>query len=102
MQCLAGLWWDQQRRTCVLPSEVACNPYNIINSQWQSVIIENIPNSNYLWKKENFCNEFFICLVNYQPATIPLPAVDIATNVIIPTPGQGAPGINISLIFDGI
>lgn len=44
MQCLAGLWWDQQRRTCVLPSEVACNPYNIINSQGQGVIIENIPN----------------------------------------------------------
>lgn len=48
MQCLAGLWWDQQRRTCVLPSEVACNPYNIINSQGQGVNIENIPNSNYL------------------------------------------------------
>jgi len=45
MQCLAGLWWDQQRRTCVLPSEVACNPYNIINSQGQAPIIDNNPNS---------------------------------------------------------
>ena len=43
MQCLAGLWWDQQRRTCVLPSEVACNPYNIINSQGQGVNIDNPP-----------------------------------------------------------
>jgi hypothetical protein len=42
MQCLAGLWWDQQRRSCVLPSEVACNPYNIINSQGQAAIIENV------------------------------------------------------------
>jgi len=41
MQCLAGLWWDQQRRSCVLPSEVACNPYNIINSQGQSGFNEN-------------------------------------------------------------
>jgi len=40
MQCLAGLWWDQQRRTCVLPSEVACNPYNIINSQGQNPIMD--------------------------------------------------------------
>ena len=45
MQCLAGLWWDQQRRTCVLPSEVACNPYNIINSQGQGSFIDNNPNS---------------------------------------------------------
>ncbi len=45
MQCLAGLWWDQQRRTCVIPSEVACNPYNIINSQGQNTIIDNNPNS---------------------------------------------------------
>jgi hypothetical protein len=49
MQCLAGLWWDQQRRTCVLPSEVACNPYNIINSQGQGAIVE--PNTN---GKESF------------------------------------------------
>jgi len=48
MQCLAGLWWDQQRKTCVLPSEVACNPYNIINSQGQGTGIDNsIPNGNY-------------------------------------------------------
>ena len=45
MQCVAGLWWDQQRRTCVLPSEVACNPYNIINSQGKSAMTENHPNS---------------------------------------------------------
>jgi len=45
MQCLAGLWWDQQRRTCVIPSEVACNPYNIINSQGQNTIVDNNPNS---------------------------------------------------------
>ena len=44
MQCLAGLWWDQQRRACVLPSEVACNPYNIINSQGQNAHIDNNPN----------------------------------------------------------
>ena len=44
MQCLAGLWWDQQRRSCVLPSEVACNPYNIINSQGQATFVENTPN----------------------------------------------------------
>lgn len=47
MQCLAGLWWDQQRRTCVLPSEVACNPYNIINSHEQNSIIGNALNSKY-------------------------------------------------------
>jgi len=47
MQCLAGLWWDQQRRTCVLPSEVACNPYNIINSQGQGPIIDNNNNNNF-------------------------------------------------------
>ena len=45
MQCLAGLWWDQQRRSCVLPSEVACNPYNIINSQGQGTIIDNTPSN---------------------------------------------------------
>ena len=44
MQCLAGLWWDQQRRTCVLPSEVACNPYNIINSQGRGPLMEASPN----------------------------------------------------------
>ena len=44
MQCMAGLWWDQQRRSCVLPSEVACNPYNIINSQGQGGYIDNNPN----------------------------------------------------------
>lgn len=47
MQCLAGLWWDQQRRACVLPSEVACNPYNIINSQGQGAHIVNSPNGDY-------------------------------------------------------
>ncbi|CAF1478555.1 unnamed protein product [Adineta ricciae] len=47
MQCLAGLWWDQQRRSCVLPSEVACNPYNIINSQGQGTIIDNTPSIIY-------------------------------------------------------
>ena len=43
MQCLAGLWWDQQRRACVLPSEVACNPYNIINSQGQGQFVDTNP-----------------------------------------------------------
>jgi hypothetical protein len=33
MSCVAGLWWDQSRRMCVHPSEVSCNPYNIINTQ---------------------------------------------------------------------
>ncbi len=51
MQCLAGLWWDQQRRTCVLPSEVACNPYNIINSQGRGPNADINPNSK---------NSFFI------------------------------------------
>jgi hypothetical protein len=32
MSCVAGLWWDQSRRLCASPSEVQCNPYNIINS----------------------------------------------------------------------
>ena len=45
MQCLAGLWWDQQRRACVLPTEVACNPYNIINSQGQEINTNNNFNS---------------------------------------------------------
>jgi hypothetical protein len=49
MQCLAGLWWDQQRHTCVLPSEVACNPYNIINSQGKCVSMDNNPNSKSLF-----------------------------------------------------
>jgi hypothetical protein len=30
MSCIAGLWWDQARRMCALPSEVSCNPYDII------------------------------------------------------------------------
>ncbi|CAF1471049.1 unnamed protein product [Adineta steineri] len=47
MQCLAGLWWDQQRGSCVLPSEVACNPYNIINSQGQGSIMNSNPNVVY-------------------------------------------------------
>lgn len=46
MQCLAGLWWDQQRRSCVLPSEVACNPYNIINSQGQGQFPDPNPTGN--------------------------------------------------------
>lgn len=54
MQCLAGLWWDQQRRSCVLPSEVACNPYNIINSQGQATFIENTPNGKSYNTKRNF------------------------------------------------
>ena len=54
MQCLAGLWWDQQRRMCVLPAEVACNPYNIINSQGQSAIIDNTPNGKILWEIVRF------------------------------------------------
>ena len=33
MACVAGLWWDQARRMCASPSEVKCNPYDIINSQ---------------------------------------------------------------------
>ena len=33
MSCVAGLWWDQARRMCAHPSEVSCNPYNIINTQ---------------------------------------------------------------------
>ena len=33
MACVAGLWWDQARRMCASPSEVKCNPYEIINSQ---------------------------------------------------------------------
>lgn len=33
MSCFAGLWWDQSRRMCVSPSEVPCNPYNIITNQ---------------------------------------------------------------------
>ncbi|CAF0933581.1 unnamed protein product [Didymodactylos carnosus] len=43
MQCIAGLWWDQQRRSCVLPSEVACNPFNIINSQGQATDVGGYP-----------------------------------------------------------
>ena len=33
MSCVAGLWWDQTKRMCASPSEVKCNPYDIINSQ---------------------------------------------------------------------
>jgi hypothetical protein len=56
MQCLAGLWWDQQRRICVLPSEVACNPYNIINSQGQGAPVVDVnPNS-----KISFLLFFFV------------------------------------------
>lgn len=33
MSCVAGLWWDQSRRMCVLPSESTCNPYKIIATQ---------------------------------------------------------------------
>ncbi|CAF3242334.1 unnamed protein product [Rotaria sp. Silwood2] len=69
MQCLAGLWWDQQRRTCVLPSEVACNPYNIINSQGQGAIVDNNPN------------------IMYQPAipsSVPLPAFPTTPGVSFP------------------
>ncbi len=33
MACVAGLWWDQAKRMCASPSEVKCNPYEIINSQ---------------------------------------------------------------------
>ncbi len=52
MQCLAGLWWDQQRRSCVLPSEVACNPYNIINSQGQAAVVDNFNNGKLFLKKK--------------------------------------------------
>jgi len=64
MQCLAGLWWDQQRRTCVLPSEVACNPYSIINSQGQGAFIDNNPNS----KKKTFRveNNFYVMIVLFS------------------------------------
>ncbi|KAI3387761.1 hypothetical protein SNEBB_002208 [Seison nebaliae] len=30
--CLAGLWWDQSRKMCVMPNEVPCDPYQIINN----------------------------------------------------------------------
>ncbi|CAF4763326.1 unnamed protein product [Rotaria socialis] len=76
MQCLAGLWWDQQRRTCVLPSEVACNPYNIINSQGQGPIFDNNVN------------------VMYQPS-VPLPSFDTTPLVVFPQhqqPAQIVPG----------
>ncbi|CAF4034358.1 unnamed protein product, partial [Adineta steineri] len=78
MQCLAGLWWDQQRRTCVLPSEVACNPYNIINSQGQGAFIDNNIN------------------INFQPAppTFPFPPMDTTPNVVYPQP-QPQPQIPI-------
>ncbi|CAF1109060.1 unnamed protein product [Adineta ricciae] len=68
MQCLAGLWWDQQRRTCVLPSEVACNPYNIINSQGQNLFVDNNPT------------------VIYQPLppVVPFPSVDTTPVVVYP------------------
>jgi hypothetical protein len=60
MQCLAGLWWDQQRRSCVLPSEVACNPYNIINSQGQATIIDNNYNGKSFLRKKLLMNNFTI------------------------------------------
>jgi hypothetical protein len=33
MSCVSGLWWDQSKRMCVLPSESNCNPYKIIATQ---------------------------------------------------------------------
>jgi hypothetical protein len=32
MSCVAGLWWDQEKRMCASPMEVSCNPLNIINT----------------------------------------------------------------------
>jgi len=98
MQCLAGLWWDQQRRICVLPSEVACNPYNIINSQGQGPpIIDINPNSKiflffFLYNK-------YLYLV-LQPSTAPPPPAPPATtpiNSFPQAPVQPVSGINIKM-----
>ena len=37
MSCVAGLYWNQAKRMCASPSEVACNPYTIINTQGNTV-----------------------------------------------------------------
>lgn len=63
MQCLAGLWWDQQRRTCVLPSEVACNPFNIINSHGQGSVAGLNPDS------KNPCAFFYFILIEHLSFT---------------------------------
>jgi hypothetical protein len=101
MQCLAGLWWDQQRRICVLPSEVACNPYNIINSQGQGPpIIDVNPNSkiSFLF----VCNKY-LYLVLQPPAgqpQAPPPPPAIGTtpiNSFPQAPIQPGSGINIKI-----
>lgn len=52
MSCVAGLWWDQSKRMCVLPSETSsCNPYKIINSQGNGLCFS-------LFRKIPFCLEF--------------------------------------------
>ena len=71
MQCLAGLWWDQQRRSCVLPSEVACNPYNIINSQGQGSFVDTNPNSKILLEHLNR----ILMLIFVENHLVPYPSI---------------------------
>lgn len=40
MSCVAGLWWDQSKRMCVLPTETNCNPYRIIATQGNRMIFK--------------------------------------------------------------
>ncbi len=42
MSCVAGLWWDQGRRTCLAPNEVSCDPYKILNDQGSSEYIRQV------------------------------------------------------------
>ena len=102
MQCLAGLWWDQQRRSCVLPSEVACNPYNIINSQGQSGNQENnINGKEFLFEIELFYFIISFCLVIYQPSQpvlVPLPPYDTTPIINFPGP-QGPVNVGPSMII---
>ena len=56
MSCIAGLWWDQSRRMCVSPSEVPCNPYNIINNQGAGKRLLFFKRLNYV---NLFDNDFF-------------------------------------------
>ena len=58
MACVAGLWWDQARRMCASPSEVKCNPYEIINSQGSGK--KNIRNNNLFYSEKFQC--FFILI----------------------------------------
>ncbi len=110
MQCLAGLWWDQQRRTCVLPSEVACNPYNIINSQGQGQVVDNNQNGKNIWKEKNFYLIILFFLGFFQPGQgqqggVPFPSFDTTPIVMFPPsqpqpqqPGQGGQGMNMKRI----